>query len=299
MTDSPDIPSLLSAKTVKAVLQKHNIRVKKGYGQNFLTDAGVLNKIVSAAELSSNDLAVEIGPGLGVLTRELAKRAGKVVAVEIDKTLIPALSENLAVAGLADVEIINADFLKINYDDVLSGELVKRPELKSVKVIANLPYYITTPIIFAVLEARRPAEIVVLTVQKEVADRMAARPGTKNYGALTLAVAYHAETEIAAKASPSCFFPQPGVDSAVIKLKIRKTPPVAADKTQLFTVIGAAFSTRRKTLVNCLSNSPALNITKERALSAVAKCGLPADIRGEALSLFDFAELCEVLFEHD
>lgn len=272
------------------ILQKYNFRMQKKYGQNFLIDSGVLNRIVDAAEITGEDCVLEIGPGIGTMTQYLAERAGEVVAVEIDKNLIPILKDTLS--GYDNVTLINEDILKVDINKIVEEKNGGRP----VKVVANLPYYITTPIIMGLFESHVPLENITVMVQKEVADRMQVGPGTKDYGALSLAVQYYAKPEIVANVPPNCFIPRPNVGSAVIRLTRHAEPPVhVTDEARLFALIRAAFNQRRKTLVNALSNAPGLGITKEQAAEALERLALSATIRGEALTLEQFALLATEL----
>lgn len=272
------------------ILQKYNFRMQKKYGQNFLIDIGVLNRIVDAAEITGEDCVLEIGPGIGTMTQYLAERAGEVVAVEIDKNLIPILKDTLS--GYDNVTLINEDILKVDINKIVEEKNGGRP----VKVVANLPYYITTPIIMGLLESHVPLENITVMVQKEVADRMQVGPGTKDYGALSLAVQYYAKPEIVANVPPNCFIPRPNVGSAVIRLTRHAEPPVhVTDEARLFALIRAAFNQRRKTLVNALSNAPGLGITKEQAAEVLERLALSATIRGEALTLEQFALLAAEL----
>lgn len=268
------------------VLQKYNFHTQKKYGQNFLIDTGVLERIVDAAEITKEDCVMEIGPGIGTMTQYLAERAGEVVAVEIDKNLIPILEETLA--GYNNVSLINADILKVDINKIVEDKNQGRP----IKVVANLPYYITTPIIMGLLENHVPLKSITVMVQKEVADRMQVGPGTKDYGALSLAVQYYAKPEIIANVPPNCFIPRPNVGSAVIHLSRYEEPPVHVEnEARFFALIRAAFNQRRKTLVNALSNAPELGVTKERAAEALQRMELSLTIRGEALTLEQFAQL--------
>ena len=279
-----------TAQNTMAMLQKHNFTAQKKFGQNFLIDPRVLERIVSAAEIGEEDCVLEIGPGLGTMTQYLAERAGRVIAVEIDKNLIPILEENLSPYG--NVTLINADILKLDIGKLAEEENGGRP----FKVVANLPYYITTPIIMGLFESRVPLKSITVMVQKEVADRMQVGPGTKDYGALSLAVQYYAKPEIVANVPPNCFIPRPNVDSAVIRLTRYEEPPVQVeDERRMFALIRAAFNQRRKTLVNALNNAPGLGISKEQAKAALEKIGLPPTIRGEALTLEQFARLSREL----
>lgn len=272
------------------VLQKYNFHIQKKFGQNFLIDTGVLERIIDAAEITKEDCVMEIGPGIGTMTQYLAERAGEVVAVEIDKNLIPILEETLA--SYDNVTIINADILKVDINKIVEEKNQGRP----IKVVANLPYYITTPIIMGLLETHVPLQSITVMVQKEVADRMQVGPGTKDYGALSLAVQYYAKPEIVANVPPNCFIPRPNVGSAVIRLSRYEVPPVHVEnEARFFALIRAAFNQRRKTLVNALSNSPELGVTKERASEALQHMDLSLTVRGEALTLEQFAQLAREL----
>nr|WP_300768749.1 16S rRNA (adenine(1518)-N(6)/adenine(1519)-N(6))-dimethyltransferase RsmA [uncultured Acetatifactor sp.] len=272
------------------VLQRHNFTFQKKYGQNFLVDPNVLERVMDAAGVSGEDCVLEIGPGIGTMTQLLAERAGKVVAVEIDRNLIPILEETLS--PYSNVTVINEDILKLDVEEAIRV----RGEGRPVKVVANLPYYITTPIIMSLLEGGAPLESITVMVQKEVAERMQAVPGTKDYGALSLAVQYYSRPEVVANVPPNCFIPRPNVGSAVIRLTRYGTPPVqAADPGKLFTVIRASFNQRRKTLANSLGNAPGLSASRERVAGILEEMGLPAMIRGEALTLEQFAELSDRL----
>lgn len=269
-----------------AVLQKHQFHTQKKYGQNFLIDVTVLDRIMGAAEIGGEDCVLEIGPGIGTMTQYLAERAREVVAVEIDRNLIPVLGETLA--GYDNVTVINDDILKIDINEIAR----ERNGGKPIKVVANLPYYITTPIIMGLFESGVPLESVTVMVQREVADRMQAVPGGKEYGALSLAVQYYARPEIVANVPPNCFLPRPAVGSAVVRLLRYGKPPVeAADAKRMFALIRAAFNQRRKTLCNALGNAPELSVSKEDVAKALGKMGLSENIRGEALTLKQFAEL--------
>ena len=281
--------TLASYAAVRALLDARGLAPKKNFGQNFLTDAFVLGKIVNAAGVDSSMTAIEIGPGLGALTAELAKRAGKVLAVEIDGGLIPVLEETLSAYG--NVRLVHGDVLKLDLAALLAEENAARACL-----VANLPYYITTPIVFRVLESRLPLESMTVMVQKEVGERMRALPSSKAYGAVTVMIRYYADVELVANVPPNCFFPRPNVDSAVVKLMLLREPRVAvADEAFFFALIHAAFAMRRKTLVNCLSADEALGIGKAEAAAALAACGLSESVRGEALDIHDFARLAAAL----
>ena len=273
-----------------AVLQKYNFTFQKKYGQNFLIDSHVLEKIMDAAEIGKDDCVVEIGPGIGTMTQYLAERAGEVVAVEIDKNLIPILTETLA--DYKNVSIINEDILKVDLNRIVEEKNGGRP----VKIVANLPYYITTPIIMGLFENHVPVKSITVMVQKEVADRMQVGPGTKDYGALSLAVQYYAKPEIVANVPPNCFIPRPNVGSAVIRLTRYEEPPVQVkDEKKMFALIRASFNQRRKTLVNGLGNAGLPGITKESAAAALAQMSLSPTVRGEALTLEQFARLSDLL----
>lgn len=269
-----------------AVLQKYNFHFQKKYGQNFLIDTHVLERIISEAGVTKEDFVVEIGPGIGTMTQYLCEAAGAVAAVEIDRNLIPILEDTLS--EYHNVEIINEDILKL--DLALLAE--KRNGGKPIKVVANLPYYITTPIIMSLFESHVPVESITVMVQKEVADRMQCGPGSKNYGALSLAVQYYAKPQIVANVPPNCFIPRPGVGSAVIRLTRHENPPVkVSDEKLMFRLIRASFNQRRKTLVNGLKNSPDFSFTKEQIETMIMAIGQPLTIRGEALTLEQFAGL--------
>lgn len=273
-----------------AVLQKYNFNFQKKFGQNFLIDTHVLEKIMNAAQITKDDCVVEVGPGIGTMTQYLAERAGHVVAVEIDKALIPILSDTLS--EYDNVEVLNEDILKVDLNRLVQEKNGGKP----IKVVANLPYYITTPIIMGLFESHVPLQSITIMVQKEVADRMQVGPGTKDYGALSLAVQYYAKPEIVAIVPPNCFIPRPNVGSAVIRLDRYEAPPVeAADEKHMFSLIRASFNQRRKTLVNGLSNAAGLHVSKDAVKEALAQMGLPETIRGEALSLEQFARLSDLL----
>ncbi|MBD8917817.1 MAG: 16S rRNA (adenine(1518)-N(6)/adenine(1519)-N(6))-dimethyltransferase RsmA [Lachnospiraceae bacterium] len=273
-----------------AVLQKYNFTFQKKYGQNFLIDSHVLEKIMDAAEIGKDDCVVEIGPGIGTMTQYLAERAGEVVAVEIDKNLIPILTETLA--DYKNVSIINEDILKVDLNRIVEEKNGGRP----VKIVANLPYYITTPIIMGLFENHVPVKSITVMVQKEVADRMQVGPGTKDYGALSLAVQYYAKPEIVAIVPPNCFIPRPNVASAVIRLTCHEKKPVdVKDEKGMFALIRASFNQRRKTLANSLSNAQNLSLTREQVTEALESMQLSPTIRGEALTLEQFAALADIL----
>ena len=273
-----------------AVLQKYNFNFQKKYGQNFLIDARVLEKIINAADITKEDFVLEIGPGIGTMTQYLCEHAGKVVAVEIDRNLIPILEDTLS--AYKNVDIIQQDILKMNINQLVE----ERNQGKPIKVVANLPYYITTPIIMGLFESHVPIDSVTIMVQKEVAERMQVGPGTKEYGALSLAVQYYAQPEIVANVPPNCFMPRPKVGSAVIRLtRHREAPVQVKDEKQMFALIRASFNQRRKTLVNGLNNAPDITHSKEDIILALDKMGLSANVRGETLSLEQFAKLSDLL----
>lgn len=283
-------PTLGNPQNTIAVLQKYNFTFQKKYGQNFLIDTHVLDKIIRSAEITKEDMVLEIGPGIGTMTQYLACAAGKVAAVEIDKALIPILEDTLA--GYDNVQIINEDVLKVDLAKLAEEQNDGRP----IKVVANLPYYITTPIIMGLFESHVPLKSITVMVQKEVADRMQAAPGTKDYGALSLAVQYYASPYIVANVPPNCFMPRPRVGSAVIRLERYEESPIRVeDEKLLFRIIRASFNQRRKTLVNGLKNSAELNFTKEQIEAAVETLGKGLNVRGETLSLEEFANLSELL----
>ena len=273
------------------ILKKYDFMFQKRFGQNFLIDTHVLEKIIKSAEITKDDLVLEIGPGIGTMTQYLCENAREVIAVEIDKNLIPIL-ENDTLAQYDNVTIINEDILKLD----LNALVQERNGGKRIKVVANLPYYITTPIIMGLFESRVPLQNITVMVQKEVADRMQAGPGSKDYGALSLAVQYYAKPYIAANVPQNCFMPRPNVGSAVIRLTLHEEPPVKVkDEAFMFALIRASFNQRRKTLVNGLTNAAELNLSKEKVQAALEELGLPATVRGEALTLEQFAELTNVL----
>ena len=278
-------------KTIE-VLQKYNFTFQKKFGQNFLIDPHVLDKIIAAAEITKDDFVLEIGPGIGTLTQYLAEAAREVVAVEIDSSLIPILEDTLS--SYDNVSVINEDVLKVDLKKLAE----ERNGGKPIKVVANLPYYITTPIIMGLFESHVPLKSLTVMVQKEVALRMQAGPGTKDYGALSLAVQYYADPYLAANVPPNCFMPRPNVGSAVIRLtRFEETPVKVKDEALLFRLIRASFNQRRKTLQNGLVNSPELHFSKEQVAAAIETLGVSPSIRGEALTLEQFAALCNALSE--
>ena len=273
------------------VLQKYQFNFQKKYGQNFLIEPQVLETIVDAAHIQADDCVLEIGPGIGTMTQYLAEQAREVVAVEIDKALIPILQDTLS--EYPNVTIINEDILKVDLEKLVKEKNDGRP----VKVVANLPYYITTPIIMQLFESHVPLHSITIMVQTEVAQRMQVGPGTKDYGALSLAVQYYSRPEIITHVPPTCFIPRPNVGSTVIRLTRYEKPPVeAADESFLFSLIRASFNQRRKTLVNGLSNASGLNLSKAQITEALEQMGLPANVRGETFTLEQFARLSKLLY---
>ena len=285
-------PYLGNPKKTIEVLQKYEFVFQKKYGQNFLIDTHVLDKIINAAKITKDDFVLEIGPGIGTMTQYLASSAREVFAVEIDRALIPILEDTLS--EYENVMILNEDILKVDIRKLAEERNQGRP----IKVVANLPYYITTPIIMGLFEEKVPVESITVMVQKEVADRMQTGPGSKDYGALSLAVQYYASPYIVANVPPNCFMPRPKVGSAVIRLSRHEKPPVEVkDSSLMFRIIRASFNQRRKTLVNGLKNAGDLDFTKEQIEKAVSDCGFPAGVRGEALTLENFAALANRLLE--
>ena len=270
------------------ILQKYQFSFQKKFGQNLLIDTHVLDKIISSAEITKDDFVLEIGPGIGTMTQYLASAAREVVAVEIDKALIPILSDTLS--GFDNVTIINNDVLKVDIGALAQEHNNGRP----IKVVANLPYYITTPIIMGLFESNVPIESITVMVQKEVAERMQVGPGTKDYGALSLAVQYYAKPYIVANVPPNCFMPRPKVVSAVIRLERHKEPPISVvDEKLMFKIIRASFNQRRKTLANGLNNSPEIHLPKDVITEAIEELGKGAGVRGEVLTLQEFATLSD------
>ena len=285
-------PTLGNPQNTIEILQKYNFNFQKKFGQNFLIDEHVLDKIIRAAEITKDDYVLEIGPGIGTMTQYLACAAREVTAVEIDRALIPILEDTLK--EYDNVSIINEDILKVDIAALAKEKNGGRP----IKVVANLPYYITTPIIMGLFESHVPLESITVMVQKEVADRMQVGPGTKDYGALSLAVQYYAEPYIVANVPPNCFMPRPAVGSAVIRLTRHQKPPVEVmDEKLMFRLIRASFNQRRKTLANGLKNSGALNLSKEVITAAIEKLGKGSSVRGEALDLEEFARLTNIIKE--
>ncbi len=273
-----------------AVLQKYNFNFQKKFGQNFLIDTHVLEKIIEASGITKEDFVLEIGPGIGTMTQYLCENAREVVAVEIDKNLIPILGDTLS--AYDNVTVINEDILKLDINKLAEEHNGGKP----IKVVANLPYYITTPIIMGLFESHVPIDSITIMVQKEVADRMQVGPGTKDYGALSLAVQYYAKPEIIANVPPNCFMPRPNVGSAVIRLTRHPEVPVQVDDEKLmFKIIRASFNQRRKTLANGLNNSPEIHLPKEIIQESIEELGVPVTIRGEALTLEQFADFSNII----
>lgn len=272
------------------VLQKYNFNFQKKFGQNFLIDTHVLEKIIEESGITKDDFVLEIGPGIGTMTQYLCENARVVAAVEIDKNLIPILADTLS--AYDNVEVINDDILKVDINKLAEDKNGGKP----IKVVANLPYYITTPIIMGLFESHVPIDSITIMVQKEVADRMQVGPGTKDYGALSLAVQYYAKPEIVAIVPPNCFMPRPNVGSAVIRLTRHKEVPVQVnDEKLMFKIIRASFNQRRKTLANGLNNAPDIHLSKEVIQESIEELGVPVTIRGEALTLQQFAQLSNII----
>ncbi len=278
--------TLGNRRSTAEIIEKYHFSFQKKFGQNFLVDSSILDRIIESAQITKEDCVLEIGPGIGTMTQRLAEEAGAVVAVEIDRNLLPVLEDTLS--AYENVTVINADILKLDLNRIVEEHNGGRP----VKVVANLPYYITTPIIMALFEKKVPLHSVTIMVQKEVADRMRVGPGTKDYGALSLAVQYYAKPEIVTKVPAGCFMPKPNVDSAVIRLTRYEKPPVEVeDETWLFAVIRASFNQRRKTLANGLANAGYPGIGRRQVEEALDAMGLAVTVRGETLTLEQFAEL--------
>lgn len=279
-------------KNTIEVLKKYQFNFAKKFGQNFLIDTHVLEKIIRAAEITKEDYVLEIGPGIGTMTQYLCEAAGEVIAVEIDSNLIPILQDTLSAYN--NVTVLHQDILKVDINRLVEEKCGGKP----IKVVANLPYYITTPIIMGLFESHVPIQSITVMVQKEVAVRMQVGPGTKDYGALSLAVQYYAKPYIVANVPPNCFMPRPNVGSAVIRLTRHETPPVSVkDEKLMFSLVRASFNQRRKTLVNGLSNSPEITFSKDDILRAVEQLGLGMTVRGEALTLEQFARLSDLFTE--
>lgn len=289
---SRPVPTLGNPKNTIEILNKYKFVFQKKFGQNFLIDEHVLSKIIRSAEITEDDFVVEIGPGIGTLTQYLATSAREVAAIEIDDALIPILKDTLS--AYDNVTVIHEDVLKVDLCKLAEEKNGGKP----IKVVANLPYYITTPIIMGLFENHVPVESITIMVQKEVADRMKTGPGSKDYGALSLAVQYYAKPELVANVPPNCFMPRPRVGSAVIRLTRHTEVPVEAeDEKLMFQIIRASFNQRRKTLVNGLGNAPELHIPKEMTTEVLEEMGLSASVRGEALTLAQFAELSNRILE--
>ncbi|QEK13365.1 16S rRNA (adenine(1518)-N(6)/adenine(1519)-N(6))-dimethyltransferase RsmA [Crassaminicella thermophila] len=283
---------LVSPKVTKEIVNKYGFRFSKSLGQNFLIDENILYKIIDGAEVNKEDMVIEVGPGIGTLTQALAEEANKVIAIEIDKNLLPILSETLG--DKDNVEIVNEDVLKLNLHKLIE----EKCEGKPVKVIANLPYYVTTPIIMKFLEEKVPVKNIVVMIQKEVADRMQAKPRSKDYGSLSVAVQYYCEPHIITKVPRSVFIPQPNVESTVIRLTVRDEPKVKVkDEKLLFAVVRAAFGKRRKTLLNALTNS-GLGVDKEIIKKVLEESGIEGNRRGETLTIEEFAKLSDILYDY-
>lgn len=281
---------LIHPQNTIAILRKYQFHFQKRFGQNFLIDSHVMDKIIGSAQITKDDFVLEIGPGIGTMTQFLCESARTVAAVEIDQNLIPILQDTLG--NYENIEIINDDILKVD----ISRMAFEKNGGNPIKIVANLPYYITTPIIMGLLENHVPIDSITVMVQKEVAERMKAQPGTKDYGALSLAVQYYARPHIVANVPPNCFMPRPKVGSAVIRLDCHKKPPVQVeDEKLMFCIIRASFNQRRKTLVNSLNNFPALDIPKEQIIESISQLGFPGTVRGETLSLAEFAGLADML----
>lgn len=277
-------------RSTMEIIQKYQFAFQKKFGQNFLIDGNILDKIIESADITKQDCVLEIGPGIGTMTQRLAEEAGEVVAVEIDRNLIPILHDTLS--AYDNVTVINEDILKVDINRLVEERNDGRP----IKVVANLPYYITTPIIMALFEKHVPLQSVTIMVQKEVADRMRVGPGTKDYGALSLSVQYYARPEIITRVPAACFMPRPNVDSTVIRLTRYEKPPVEVrDEERMFAIIRASFNQRRKTLANGLANAGGLGVSRSQVEEALAQMGLPATTRGETLTLERFAELSNYL----
>ena len=277
--------TLGNPKNTIEIIQKYGFNFQKKFGQNFLIDTHVLDKIIDESGITKDDCVLEIGPGIGTMTQYLCENAREVIAVEIDKALIPILEDTLS--EYDNVTVINDDILKVDVQKIVDEKNGGKP----IKVVANLPYYITTPIIMGLFESHLPLKSITIMVQKEVADRMQVGPGTKDYGALSLAVQYYAKPEIVANVPPNCFMPRPNVGSAVIRLTKYENPPVFVENEEfMFSLIRATFNQRRKTLVNAIGNAPNLNISKEMVAEVLSEMGESATVRGETFTLEKFAE---------
>lgn len=289
---------IATVEGTKAILKRYPFVFKKKFGQNFLINPEVLSEIIKAADLSEEDYVLEIGPGIGCVTQELLVNAHKVIAIEIDKLLIPILEDNFS--EYTNLRLINDDVLKVDLEELIKEEMKEEAHSKKVKVVANLPYYITTPIIMMLLEKRLPIETITVMVQKEVALRMAAEPGTKQYGAITVALNYYASSHLVTNVPRDCFMPSPNVDSVVIQLSLHEKPPVdIKDEILLFKLVKAAFSQRRKTLLNTLFSQGELNIPKDELKAILDSSGIGSSVRGETLSLEEFATLANILYDYN
>ena len=285
---------LANPTSTTQILKKYQFTIQKKFGQNFLIDGNIIDKIIDAAHITKDDMVIEVGPGIGTMSQYLCERAGKVLVVEIDKKLIPILEGTLS--EYSNVTILNQDILKVNLQEIIRDMNQNRP----VKIVANLPYYITTPIVMGILEGDIPFSSITVMVQKEVADRMQVGPGTKDYGALSLAVQYYAKAEIIAYVPNTCFIPKPNVDSAVIRLtKLEKKPVNINNEKLMFRIIRASFNQRRKTLINSLNNSPEINFSKEDIIEAISQSEFNPNVRGEALTLEQFADLANTLDSYE
>lgn len=289
--------SIATVEGTKEILKRYPFVFKKKFGQNFLINQGVLNQIIEAADLREDDYVLEIGPGIGCVTQKLLPIAKRVIAIEIDKLLIPILEDNFK--AYDNLRLINEDVLKVDLHELLKEEMRNEIPGKKIKVVANLPYYITTPIVMMLLEKRLPIETITVMVQKEVALRLDADPGTKQYGAITVALNYYASSYLVTDVPRDCFMPSPNVDSAVIQLRLREKPPVeVVDESLLFKLVKASFSQRRKTLLNTLVSQGDLNIPKDELKVILDDSGIGASVRGETLSLEDFAKLTNVIWRY-
>ena len=287
------MPELTDLSVIRTLCEKYDFALSKGFGQNFIINPGLPPKIVDASGVDKSWGVLEIGPGIGVLTKELAQRAAKVVSIEVDERLPPLLAETMA--GVENFKLVLQDVLKVDLRALIEEEFPGMP----VAVCANLPYYITSPIVMKLLGDRLPIQNLTVMVQKEVADRMQVGPGTKDYGALSLAVQYYAEPYIVANVPPNCFMPRPNVGSAVIRLDcLNRVPIEVSDEKLMFRLIRASFNQRRKTLANGLNNAPDIPLSKEQIQESITALGVPVNIRGEALSLEQFAQLSNIIYDH-
>ena len=277
----------------KFIMKQYGIKANKSLGQNFLVNGEVVENIINCSKINQNDMVIEIGPGLGVLTKYLLEKAGKVLCIELDPKMVEILEDRFKF--YSNFEILNEDVLKVDLNEIIRKNKMS-DNIKNVKIVANLPYYITTPIIMGLFESHVPVESITVMVQKEVADRMQVGPGTKDYGALSLAVQYYADPYIVANVPPNCFMPRPKVGSAVIRLTRHQEPPVKVkDEKLMFKIIRASFNQRRKTLANGLNNSPEIHLPKELITASIEELGRGSSIRGEALTLQEFAALSDII----